>query len=136
MAKRVLVVDDHAATRTLVRAILEGEKTEKFEVVEATNGLECLIKYETEGPFDLILLDINMPEMDGYETCKHLREKGAVLPIIFVTANKDMKDYTAGRGAGGDSYLVKPVARAALRSVVNLFTSMGRRPGSNPPSAT
>jgi CheY-like chemotaxis protein len=136
MAKRILVVDDHPATRTLVRAMLEGEKGEKFDVVEATNGLECLVKYETEGPFDLILLDINMPEMDGYETCRHLREKGAVIPIVFVTANKDMKDYTAGRGAGGDSYLVKPVARAALRSVVNLFTNVGRRPPSTTPSGT
>jgi CheY-like chemotaxis protein len=128
MPKRILVVDDHAATRALVRAILEGEKTEKFEVIEATNGLECLIKFETEGPFDLILLDVNMPQMDGYEACRHLREKGAVIPIVFVTANKDMKDYTAGRGAGGDSYLVKPVARAALRSIVTLFTSVDRRP--------
>jgi DNA-binding response OmpR family regulator len=66
--------------------------------------------------------------MDGYEACRHLREKGAVIPIVFVTANKDMKDYTAGRGAGGDSYLVKPVARAALRSIVTLFTSVDRRP--------
>ncbi len=133
MPKRILIVDDHAATRTLIRAILEGEKTEKFEVTEATNGLECLIKFETEGPFDLILLDVNMPEMDGYETCRHLREKGAVIPIVFVTANKEMKDYTAGRAAGGDSYLVKPVARAALRSIVTLFTSVDRRPGNSPP---
>jgi CheY-like chemotaxis protein len=135
MPKRVLIVDDHAATRTLIRAILEGEKAEKFEVTEATNGLECLIKFETEGPFDLILLDVNMPEMDGYETCRHLREKGAVVPIVFVTANKEMKDYAAGRGAGGDSYLVKPVARAALRSIVTLFTSVGRTPANSSPPA-
>ncbi len=134
MAKRILVVDDHAATRQLVRAMLEGDRTEQFEIVEGANGLECLQRYEADGPFDLILLDVNMPEMDGYEACRLLREQGCRVPIIFVTANKDMKDYTAGRGAGADSYLVKPVARAALRSVVGLFTSVGRRPAGGPPA--
>jgi CheY-like chemotaxis protein len=133
MAKRILVVDDHAPTRTLVRAILESDRTEKFEIVEGSNGLECLQRYEADGPFDLILLDVNMPEMDGYEACRLLREQGCRVPIVFVTANKDMKDYTAGRAAGGDSYLVKPVARAALRSVVGLFTSVDRRRAGDPP---
>lgn len=127
MAKRVLVVDDHAASRSFIRAVLEGDRTDHFEVVEAANGLECLKQYETKGPFDLVLLDVNMPEMDGYETCRLLRDKGSKVPIVFVTANKDMKDYSAGRAAGGDSYLVKPVARAALRSVVGLFTTVDRR---------
>ncbi len=48
------------------------------------------------------------------------------MPIVFVTAKGDLKDYTAGREAGGDSYLVKPIARAALRSIVSLFTSIER----------
>jgi CheY-like chemotaxis protein len=135
MPKRILVVDDHAASRTFMRAILEGDKTDQFEVVEATNGFDCLKQYESKGPFDLILLDVNMPEMDGYETCRLLRQQGSKVPIVFVTANKDMKDYSAGRDVGGDSYLVKPVARAALRSVVGLFTSVGRRGrGDGPPA--
>ena len=99
MAKRVLVVDDHVPTRALIRTILEAEKTEQFEVFEAGTGTECLKSADKQGPFDLVLLDVNLPDMDGYSVC---------------------------REAGGDSYLVKPIARAALRSIVNLFTSIER----------
>jgi CheY-like chemotaxis protein len=127
MAKRVLIVDDHPPTRTVIRAILESDKSSRFEIVEAANGRECLELFEARGPFDLVLLDVNMPDVDGYQACRGIRAKDASVPVVFVTANKDMKDYAAGRAAGGDSYLVKPVARAALRSIVSLFTSMGRR---------
>ena len=64
--------------------------------------------------------------MDGYAICRALRHVDKKVPIVFVTAKGDLKDYTAGREAGGDSYLVKPIARAALRSIVNLFTSIER----------
>jgi CheY-like chemotaxis protein len=127
MSKRVLVVDDHKPTRALVRAILESEKTDKFEVVEAENGQECLDRLSDAGPFHLVLLDVSMPVMDGYDTCRAIREHHKTVPVVFVTANREMKDYAAGRDAGGDSYIVKPVARAALRSIVQLFTSVGRR---------
>ena len=66
---------------------------------------------------------MNLPDMDGYSVCRALRHVDKKVPIVFVTAKGDLKDYTAGREAGGDSYLVKPIARAALRSIVNLFTS-------------
>jgi CheY-like chemotaxis protein len=128
MAKRVLVVDDHAPTRLLIRSILEAEKTTKFETVEAATGMECLKAADSKGPFDLILLDINLPDMDGFEICKALRRVDKGVPIVFVTAKGDLSDYAAGRAAGGDSYLVKPIARAALRSIVGLFTNMARRP--------
>jgi CheY-like chemotaxis protein len=125
MAKRVLVVDDEKPTRALIRSILESEKTESYEVVEAENGRQCLDRFD-EGPFDLVLLDINMPVMDGYEACREIRQRDRRVPVVFVTAYREMKDYAAGREAGGDSYLVKPVARAALRSTAALFTSIGR----------
>ena len=64
--------------------------------------------------------------MDGYAVCRALRHVDKKVPIVFVTAKGDLKDYTAGREAGGDSYLVKPIARAALRSIVTLFTSIER----------
>ena len=71
--------------------------------------------------------------MDGYAVCRALRHVDKKVPIVFVTAKGDLKDYTAGREAGGDSYLVKPIARAALRSIVNLFTSIERaRPDPDP----
>jgi CheY-like chemotaxis protein len=127
MAKRVLIVDDHAPTRTLIRTILESEKATSFEAVEAGSGTECLKAMEKKGPFDLVLLDVNLPDMDGYSVCRALRHVNKDIPIVFVTAKGDLQDYTAGRDAGGDSYLVKPIARAALRSMVNLFTSIDRR---------
>ena len=126
--KKVLVVDDHAPTRTLIRTILEGEKYENFELVEAATGTDCLKAVDKQGPFDLILLDVTLPDMDGYSVCRALRTVEDKVPIVFVTAKGDMKDYAAGRAAGADSYLVKPLARASLRSIVALFTSVERNP--------
>ena len=126
--KKVLVVDDHAPTRTLIRTILEGEKYENFELVEAATGTDCLKAVDKQGPFDLILLDVSLPDMDGYSVCRALRTVESKVPIVFVTAKGDIKDYAAGRAAGADSYLVKPIARASLRSIVGLFTSIERNP--------
>lgn len=126
MAKRVLVVDDHAPTRALIRSILDAEKSDTFTVVEAGSGTECLKAVDRQGPFDLILLDVNLPDMDGFSVCKALRTVDTAVPIVFVTAMGELKDYAIGRGAGGDSYLVKPIARASLRSIVTLFTSIAR----------
>src|SRR5258708_19800958 len=137
MAKRVLVVDDHVPTRSLIRTLLEAEKTETFEVVEAGSGTECLKAADQRGPFDLVLLDVNLPDMDGYAVCKALRHVDKKVPIVFVTAKGDLKDYTTGRDAGGDSYLVKPIARAALRSLLTLFTTIApSKPPDHPPPPT
>jgi DNA-binding response OmpR family regulator len=127
MSKKVLVVDDHAPTRTLVRSILEAERGETFEVIEAASGMECLKAADKHGPFDLILLDVGLPDIEGYEVCKGLRNVDKAVPIVFVTARGELKDFAAGRAAGADSYLVKPIARAALRSIVGLFTNVGRK---------
>ena len=126
MPKKVLVVDDHVPTRSLIKTILEAEKNETYDVTEAGTGTECLKALDKGGPFDLVLLDVNLPDMDGYEVCRALRHVDKKVPIVFVTAKGDLKDYTAGREAGADSYLVKPIARAALRSIVSLFTSIER----------
>ena len=128
--RKVLVVDDHVETRDVIRSILEGERSDSHEVIEAGNGADCLKAAERDGPFDLILLDVNLPDMDGYAVCRAIRCVDAEVPIVFVTGKSDLKDYAAGRDAGGDSYLVKPIARAALRSIVSLFTSIQRGGGS------
>lgn len=132
MPKRVLVVDDHAPTRALIRTVLEAEKNDTFQVVEAGTGTDCLKAADREGPFDLVLLDVNLPDMDGYSICRALRHVDPQVPVVFVTARGDLKDYAAGREAGGDSYLVKPIARAALRSMVHLFTSIERSAAAKP----
>jgi DNA-binding response OmpR family regulator len=124
--KRVLVVDDHAPTVALVRAILDAEKHTQYEVVEASTGTECLKAMDQKGPFDLVLLDVNLPDMDGFSVCRALRSVETRVPIVFVTAQGDLKDFAAGREAGGDSYLVKPISRGSLRSIVALLTNIER----------
>ena len=124
--KRVLVVDDHPPTVALVRAILDAEKHTQYEVVEAGTGTDCLKAVDQKGPFDLILLDVNLPDMDGFSVCRALRSVETRVPIVFVTAQGDLKDFAAGREAGGDSYLVKPISRNSLRSIVGLLTNIER----------
>ncbi len=132
MAKRVLVVDDHQPTRSFVRSVLEAEKSESYEVVEAATGTECLKAFDAKGPYDLVILDVGLPDMNGYEVCKALRSVDKKVPIIFVTGRGEMKDFSLGREAGCDSYIVKPIARGALRSSVMLFTSVARKSGEAP----
>jgi len=133
--KRVLVVDDHPPTVALVRAILDAEKHTQYEVVEAGTGTDCLKAVDQKGPFDLILLDVNLPDMDGFSVCRALRSVETRVPIVFVTAQGDLKDFAAGREAGGDSYLVKPISRTSLRSIVSLLTNI-ERSGAREPSKT
>jgi CheY-like chemotaxis protein len=125
MAKKILIADDHAPTRALIRSIL-ATGGEDFAISEADGGRDCLERVSAEGPFDLVLLDVAMPDLDGYSVCREIRKAHPRLPVVFVTAKGDLKDVAAGREAGGDSYIVKPIARAALRSIVGLFTSIPR----------
>jgi len=134
MTKRVLVVDDHAPTRSTIRALLESDKTQEFQVTEAGTGTDCLKAFDKGGPYDLVLLDIMLPDLDGYEVCKALRRVDKDVPIIFITGQRDLKDYHTGRDAGGDSYLVKPISSAALRSSVHLFTTLNRRSSAEGPA--
>ena len=126
MAKRILIVDDHPPTLALIRAVLEADRNEAFAIQEASTGTGCLKVFDTEGPFDLVLLDVGLPDLDGYTVCRALRKVDAKVPIVFVTARGELRDFAEGREAGGDSYLVKPIGRAALRNLVNLFTSVQR----------
>jgi CheY-like chemotaxis protein len=125
--QRVLVVDDHGPTRATIRTLLETDKRDPFEVVEAASGTECLKVFDSAGPFDLVLLDVSMPDLDGFAVCRALRRVDKNVPVVFITGQRDLKDFNSGRDAGGDSYLVKPIAAAALRSTVHLFTSLSRR---------
>ncbi|HET8645833.1 MAG TPA: response regulator [Vicinamibacteria bacterium] len=134
MPKRVLVVDDHAPTRSTIRTVLESDKNFQFEVVEAGSGTECLKTFDAAGPFDLVLLDVNMPDLDGYAVCQALRRVDKEVPVVFITGQRELKDYHSGREAGADSYLVKPISAAALRSTVQLFTTLSRKPSAEPAS--
>ncbi|WP_410768892.1 response regulator transcription factor [Fontibacillus sp. BL9] len=100
---QVLVVDDEWNMRNLLRIYLTKEG---FEVKEATNGNEALAMV-SKYAFDIILLDIMLPDMDGWQVCKAIREREQV-PILMLTARSETKDIVHGLGIGADDYLTKP----------------------------
>ena len=108
MAK-ILVVDDEASIVTMLAYNL---KKEGYDVVTAEDGEVALEKFESEKP-DLLLLDIMMPKMDGYEVCRKIREKSNV-PIIMLTARADEVDKVVGLEMGEDDYVTKPFGNREL----------------------
>ena len=103
MAEKILVIDDDDSTLWLVSTLL---KHSGFEVVEAASPEEGLrLAYQTHP--DLVILDIMMPNMDGWEVCRRLRELSEV-PIVFLTAKSSVTDVVYGLELGGDDYVVKP----------------------------
>ncbi|HUU91103.1 MAG TPA: response regulator [Phycisphaerae bacterium] len=109
---KILVVDDYPANVKLIRRNLEAEG---YETVAAYDGEEALEKVAAEKP-DLILLDILMPKLDGFEVCRRIRadEATAVVPIIMVTALRETEDRIQGLEAGADDFLSKPFDRGEL----------------------
>src|ERR1700757_3729198 len=122
MTARVLVVDDIMSNVKLLEAKLTAEY---FDVITAFNGLECLTKVAESAP-DIVLLDVMMPGMDGFEVCRRIKgdPKTAHVPVVMVTALDQPSDRVAGLEAGADDFLTKPVDDAALfarvRSLVRL----------------
>jgi two-component system, OmpR family, KDP operon response regulator KdpE len=128
MKKRILVVDDEPRIRRFVRMNLE---LEGYDVYEAEDGLSAMHKVRDDLP-DLVLLDVMMPNMDGFETLARLREFSAV-PVIILTAKGDEEDLTHGLDLGADDYITKPFSprvlssriRAVLRRVEPAATQAG-----------
>lgn len=116
MTKNVLVVDDAATVRMYHRKMLSDAG---WQVDEAVNGLEALEKVMNrprDQAFDLYVVDINMPKMDGYTFVRELRRLGgtAPAPVLMVSTESQMQDATAARDAGANGYLVKPARPAEL----------------------
>jgi signal transduction histidine kinase len=105
-ARRILIVDDLAENRDLLQECLQGHG---YQTLSASNGQEALEAVAAGAP-DLILLDILMPKLDGYEVCRRLkaREETAFIPIVMLTALQDLKDRIRGIEAGADDFLSKP----------------------------
>jgi len=98
-----MIVDDEAHIRELVRLYLDDEG---FEIIEKSNGADAL-EYAENYKLDLVILDIMMPKLDGWELCKKLRELGDI-PILMITSKGEAQDKIKGFKLGTDDYLVKP----------------------------
>lgn len=127
MAKKILVVDDEKRLVSVVKAYLEGEG---YTVVTASNGQEALFQARQEKP-DLILLDIMMPEIDGYEFIR-LHRKERETPIILLTAKVEEDDKVIGLELGADDYVTKPFRPRELMARVRAVL---RRTGETEPRA-
>jgi len=103
---RVLVVEDTFSNIKMLEAKLLSER---FEVQVAVNGLEALRKIE-EQAFDIVLLDVMMPGIDGFEVCRRIKQRRGirVLPVIMLTALDSLADRKIGMDAGADDFFVKP----------------------------
>ena len=123
MAKRILVVDDD---EMVLMALEELLKPEGYDVDTVSSGTEALQKLDHDG-YDLLMLDVIMPEMDGYELCKRIREKEKYkeTPVVFLTAKSRDEDRARGLEAGGNLYLSKPISPDKLLGIVS--DTIGRK---------
>jgi putative two-component system response regulator len=121
---KILIVDDHPSSRMTAVALLS---VEGYRVLEADNGPEALKRVVEIDP-DLILLDVMMPGMDGFEVCRLLKqdEQTRLIPVIFVTALNDRRSRIMGIEAGGDDFLTKPFDRLELSARVKSLVHQKR----------
>ncbi len=127
MAQRILIVDDDPRALELIGLILSGQG---YEVRQAGNGMAALEQARAGLP-DLIILDVMMPDMDGFEVTRRLRAdpQTAHIPIVMFTAKTMVDDKVTGFEAGADDYLSKPVHPAELVARVKAVLARGRQGG-------
>ena len=113
-APRILLVDDEQPIQTLLSFPLQRDG---YEVVQAADGPEALARFD-EQIFDLVVLDVMLPRMDGLEVCRRLRAKGETVPIIMLTAKSEEIDKVLGLELGADDYITKPFSMREFRSRV------------------
>ncbi|GAB4325335.1 MAG: response regulator transcription factor [Phototrophicales bacterium] len=122
--EKILVIDDEEPTVQLIAMLLERRGFEVIKAYRAEEGLRKAYKYQP----DLVLLDIMMPDMDGWDVCKRLREMSDV-PIVFLSARGDVKDVVRGLEMGADDYIIKPYDNDEL--VARVKAHLRRSPRSN-----
>ncbi|HMN00164.1 MAG TPA: response regulator transcription factor [Anaerolineales bacterium] len=126
---RVLVVEDE---RKISSYLKRGLEEQGYAVDTAFTGLEAL-DYADAAPYDVIILDILLPEMDGLTACREIRKRGNRTPILMLTARDSVDDRVNGLDAGADDYLVKPFA---LKELLARLRAMSRRNAEQPKTST
>lgn len=121
---KILVADDEQLIRKLIGDCL---KKEGHKVIEAENGSVALKMFERNKDTDLALLDIMMPEVDGWEVCRKIREKSGI-PIILVSARAQDFDQIMGFESGADDYVTKPFSLAVLMHRIDALLERGNKP--------
>jgi two-component system OmpR family response regulator len=106
----ILVVDDEPSIVDTVSTVF---RYEGYEVTEARSGREALALVQ-ERKFDLVVLDVMLPDLDGLEVTRRMRADGIEVPVLFLTARGEVQDLVAGLGAGGDDYVAKPFSLAEV----------------------
>jgi len=120
MNKKILVVDDDAHIRKVICFAL---KKSNFAIIEAENGQQALEEFAEKQP-DLVLLDIEMPELDGTEVCRKIRQNSAI-PIFFLSSHDEETDRVLGLELGGDDYITKPFSpRELVARIKAIFRRM------------
>ena len=117
---KILIAEDDQFIR---EGIVEILKTEGYETIIACDGQEALEKFQTTTP-DFVLLDIMMPEVDGYEVCKRIRKTDEHIPVIFISAKSEEIDKVIGLELGADDFIVKPFG---TREVIARIRAITRR---------
>jgi DNA-binding response OmpR family regulator len=119
--KKILAVDDDATALGALRQILVQKG---YDVSTAPNGHDALDMLGAAA-FDLVILDVSMPGMSGYDVCRQIRQQPKIqdLPVIFLTAKGMLVDMAEGENAGSDLYLIKPVLATKLLNMVAMFLS-------------
>ncbi|NLE00991.1 MAG: response regulator transcription factor [Fibrobacter sp.] len=128
MNEKILVVEDDNSILTGIVDLLESEE---YQVVTATDGKKALLQYEKHQP-DLILLDIMIPELSGYDVCRTIRSQDALVPILMLTAKGQEVDKVVGLELGADDYIVKPFG---IRELLARIHAAFRRLNAKKPSS-
>jgi two-component system response regulator MprA len=132
-AARVLVVEDDASLR---RTVARGLREHGMSVSTANDGGTALTRAGEPGGFDVIVLDIGLPDSDGRDVCQALRARGVQTPVLFLTARGQVGDVLSGFSAGGDDYLAKPFHVAELLARVSALARRKESPASQTPVRT
>ena len=123
--KKILVVDDDLTLRKVLQNSLEQKG---YQVISVASAKDALVKFSQDVP-DIIVSDVSMPEMDGFEFCRQLRSQpsGKLIPFIFLSAKNEVEDRIQGHTIGADSYLTKPFEMKELLANIEALIERSRR---------